>query len=247
MSAGASEAEVSMKTNLLDIRNCDCMDMMRAAPDNHWDLAIVDPPYGRNEGGGNDRCGFVRQKNGKKIPVVDGKYVKKDWDNAPAGPEYFHELFRVSKNQIIWGINYYDIKAPGGRIVWDKVNDGAHQSGAEIAYCSMNERVDLVRYLWRGMMQGVSIKQGTVQQGDKSLNEKRIHPTQKPIILYRWLLNKYAQPGQRILDTFMGSGSIAIACHYAGYHLTACELDPDYFQDAVKRIREETAQMELGI
>ncbi len=221
------------------------MDLMRNAPDNHWDLAIVDPPYGRNEGGGNDRCGFVRQSNGTKLPVVDGQYVKKDWDREPAPPEYFEELQRVSKHQIIWGVNYYHIMRSGGRIVWDKVNDGAHQSGAEIAYCSLNNRVDLVRYMWRGMMQGVSITRGMEAQGNKKLNERRIHPTQKPVKLYEWLLSKYAKDGDSILDTHMGSGSVALACHKRGCHLTAVELDPDYFQAAVERIKRETAQTEL--
>lgn len=220
---------------------------MRMMPDHAFDLAIVDPPYGRGEDGGKCRTHRIPQSNGKRLLCVDGGYQRKAWDRQTPPAEYFEELRRVSRNQIVWGINYYPVAWPGGRIVWDKVNDGADQSGAEIAFCSLNQRVDIVRYMWRGMMQGISIAQGTVQQGNKALNEKRIHPTQKPVKLYEWLLDTYAKPGQHILDTHMGSGSIAIACHYRGFHLTACEIDPDYYHAALTRIRRETAQETLPI
>ena len=120
------------------------------------------------------------------------EYVKKNWDNDPPGEEYIYSLLRVSKQQIIFGVNYIPrFNFSGGRIVWDKLNDGSDQSGAEIAYCSLNERVDIVRYMWRGMMQGEQV--GSFwQQGDKRINEVRIHPTQKPVALYRWLLENYA-------------------------------------------------------
>lgn len=230
-----------MKTEFLDLRCQDNMELMAEFPDKHFDLAIVDPPYGRGEDGGTDRNHYVKQKNGSKLYCRDGGYSRKSWDVVPS-QEYFAELFRVSQHQIIWGVNYMPLALPGGRIVWDKVNDGADQSAAEIAYCSMNQRVDMVRYMWRGMMQGVSTVNGTVQQGNKALNEKRIHPTQKAVALYRWLLAKYAQPGFKILDTHLGSGSIAIACHYERLHLTACEIDEEYFTSACERIRRETAQ-----
>lgn len=229
----------------IDITCEDCMGLMRRYADNHFDLAIVDPPYGRGEDGGKKRSGNVRQKNGTAIRCGDGGYAKKNWDREPPPAEYFTELLRVSRHQIIWGVNYYAVSLPGGRIVWDKVNDGSDQSGAEIAYCSLNQRVDIVRYMWRGMMQGVSTARGTVQQGNKALNERRIHPTQKPVKLYEWLLRNYAKPGQRILDTHLGSGSHAIACHYFGAHLTACEIDADYFRAASARIERETAQRPL--
>ena len=133
----------------------------------------------------------------------------------------------------------------GGAIVWDKMNDGSDQSGAEIAYCSLNERVDVVRFMWRGMMQGVGV--GSLrQQGDKALNEKRIHPTQKPVKLYEWLLQRYAQMGMRILDTHLGSGSLAIAAHYFGVDLVGCEIDADYWRAAKQRYENETRQMTLG-
>ena len=132
----------------------------------------------------------------------------------------------------------------GGRIVWDKINDGAHQSGAELAYCSLNDRVDIVRYMWRGMMQGEAINSFR-QQGNKTLNEKRIHPTQKPVKLYEWLLANYAESGQRIIDTHVGSGSSAIAAHYFGVDFVGCEIDEDYYKASVKRFEAETAQLDL--
>lgn len=232
-----------MTTDTLKITCEDCMDLMARYPDGHFDLAIVDPVYGRGEDGGKARSSGVLQKNGTRLQCTDGGYAKKNWDKEPSPPEYFAELIRVSRHQIIWGINYYAVSMPGGRIVWDKVNDGSDQSGAEIAYCSLNERVDIVRYMWRGMMQGVSVERGTIQQGNKALNERRIHPTQKPVKLYQWLIENYAEKGQKILETHLGSGSIAIAAHYAGVHLTACEIDPDYFRDATARITRDTAQL----
>ena len=231
----------------LDVRHCDCMELMAEYPDNHFDLAIVDPPYGRGEDGGTNRNHGVKQKNGKVLLCQDGGYTAKKWDKETPPTEYFAELRRVSRNQIVWGINYYPVPWNGGRIVWDKVNDGADQSGAEIAYCSLNERVDIVRYMWRGMMQGVSIRRGTVQQGNKALNEKRIHPTQKPVKLYEWLVAEYAKPGQRILDTHLGSGSIAIAAYYAGVELVASEIDEEYFEAACERITNETSQRDFLI
>ena len=229
----------------MEILNMDCMDYMRELPDNAFDLAIVDPPYGRGEHGGTNRTHAVLQKNGSKLVASDGAYAKKDWDKVPPTPEYFKELIRISKNQIIWGANYYQSIPTGGAIVWDKVNDGADQSGAEIAYCSLMERVDMVRYMWRGMMQGESIQNGTRQQGNKALNEKRIHPTQKPIKLYQWLLANYAKPGQSILDTHLESGSSAIAAHYFGCNFVGIELDPEYCEAARERIDRETAQTDM--
>lgn len=238
---------LEFKREYVNARCMDCMELMAEYPDKHFDLAIVDPPYGRGEDGGTNRTHGVKQRNGKVLRCLDGGYTAKGWDRETPGLKYFEELRRVSKHQIVWGINYYQVAWPGGRIVWDKVNDGADQSSAEIAFCSLNQRVDMVRYLWRGMMQGVSIAQGTIQQGNKALNERRIHPTQKPVKLYDWLLANYAQPGQRILDTHMGSGSIAIACHYARLHLTACEIDEDYFKAACERIDKETRQETFNI
>lgn len=224
----------------------DCMKGMKEFPDKYFDLAIVDPPYGRKEHGGRNRSGYVRQKNGSKIFVKDGQYGNRNWDNEPPSEDYFNELMRVSKNQIIFGCNYFDYPLIGGRIVWDKCNDGSDQSDAEIAYCSMNDRVDIFRYMWRGMFQGKSITEGTTQQGNKRLNEKRIHPTQKPVALYEWLLNRYAKPNDIILDTHVGSASSLIACYNTNHKFVGFELDEYYYKASKQRLDTEMAQMRLS-
>lgn len=226
--------------------NMDCMQGMKELPDKYFDLAIVDPAYGRKEHGGKSRSGYVRQKNGGKIFVKDGQYENRKWDNKPPSEEYFNELMRVSKNQIIFGCNYFDYPLIGGRIIWDKCNDGSDQSDAEIAYCSMNDRVDIFRYMWRGMFQGKSITEGTVQQGNKKLNEKRIHPTQKPVALYEWLLSRYAKPDDIILDTHVGSASSLIACYNTNHKFVGFELDSYYYELSKKRLDTEMAQMRLS-
>lgn len=224
----------------------DCMQGMEEFPDKYFDLAIVDPPYGRKEHGGRNRSGYVRQKNGSKIFVKDGQYGNRNWDNDPPSEDYFNELMRVSKNQIIFGCNYFDHPLIGGRIVWDKCNDGSDQSDAEIAYCSMNDRVDIFRYMWRGMFQGKSITEGTTQQGNKRLNEKRIHPTQKPVALYEWLLSRYAKPNDIILDTHVGSASSLIACYNTNHKFVGFELDEYYYKVSKQRLDTEMAQMRLS-
>ena len=221
----------TMKTDLLDIRNMDCMELMREYSDNHFDLAIVDPPYGINVG--NDaRNGLMM----KKAATKRKDYAKKDWDKVVPNENYFKELFRVSKQQIIWGVNYYPYNfLSGGRIYWDK--DTAEEytnSDGELAFYSKSNSLKSFKCRWNGML-----------QYDMKNKEERIHPTQKPIRLYEWLLSNYAKEGDKILDTHMGSGSIAIACHYAGHHLTACELDKDYFDAACERINNETRQKTL--
>lgn len=226
--------------------NMDCMQGMKEFPDKYFDLAIIDPPYGRKEHGGRNRSGYVRQKNGSKIFVKDGQYENRKWDNEPPSEEYFNELMRISKNQIIFGCNYFDYPLIGGRIVWDKCNEGSDQSDAEIAYCSMNNRVDIFRYMWRGMFQGKSITEGTTQQGNKRLNEKRIHPTQKPIALYEWLLSRYAKPNDIILDTHVGSASSLIACYNTNHKFVGFELDEYYYKVSKQRLDTEMAQMRLS-
>lgn len=225
--------------------NMDCMDGMKQFPDKYFDIAVVDPPYGRKEHGGKKRGGYVKQRNGSKIYVPDGNYEKKSWDDKPVDKPYFDELLRVSKQQIIFGVNYFDYSLPGGRIIWDKCNDGSDQSDAEVAYCSLNNRVDIFRYMWRGMFQGKSIYEGTVQQGNKSFNEKRIHPTQKPVALYEWILNRYAKPGDIILDTHVGSASSLIACYHTNHPYVGFELDKCYYDLSKKRLDDEMAQIRL--
>lgn len=225
--------------------NMDCMEFMKSLPDNAFDLAVVDPPYGRKEHGGKRRSGFVKQKNGVRTWVPDGQYAKKDWDEKPADSAYFKELFRVSKNQIIWGINYFKILVPPGRIIWDKCNGLSDQCDCEIAFNSFGNRVDLFRFMWSGMMQGKSISSGHIMQGNKKLNEKRIHPTQKPVALYSWIFNRYAKPGDKILDTHLGSGSSRIAAYDAGLDFVGCEIDQEYFDKQEKRFLDYTAQENL--
>ena len=226
--------------------NLDCMDAMRQMPDKWADLAIVDPPYGRREHGGKSRSGWVLQKNGTSLYVSDGGYARKDWDYALPPHEYFVELFRVSKAQIIWGCNYFTTEKFGpGRIIWDKCNGASDQSDCEIAYNSKTTRVDLFRYMWCGMMQGKSITEGHIMQGNKALNERRIHPTQKPVTLYAWLLQRYAKPGDKILDTHMGSQSSRIAAYDAGCDYLGFEIDADYFRMGNERFTDHAAQLSL--
>jgi len=223
--------------------NEDCMAVMARYPDKFFDLAIVDPPYARGEDGGKKRSQWVKQKNGTKLYVADGGYEKRGWDSAVPGHEYFAELQRVSKHQIVWGVNYYTEERFGpGRIIWDKCNDGTDQSDCEIAYNSQTTRVDMFRFMWRGMMQGKSISEGTVQQGDKRLNEIRIHPTQKPVDLYRWLFMQFAKPGYRILDTHLGSGSSRIAAYEVNLDFVGCEIDKLYYDLQEERFRDFASQ-----
>jgi len=203
----------------LDARLQDCMELMADTPDGHFDLAIVDPPYGIGMVGGADWGTNTRTK-----------HQKKTWDAEPPPAEYFAELRRVSKHQIIWGGNYFldHLTSTKCFVVWDKMNGGNNMADCELAWTSFDSPV---RKHTRHIFSGIG-----------NTNYTSIHPTQKPVGLYDWLLSKYAKEGWRILDTHMGSGSIAIACHYARLHLTACEIDEDYFKAACARIERETAQ-----
>lgn len=212
----------------LDLRLGDCMDLMRETPDKHFDLAIVDPPYGIGEDGGKLRTKRDRPNSW----MSEHKHKAKGWDKEPPPPEYYAELRRVSRNQIIWGGNFFTEQIAENSscwIMWDK-NIGGDQADGELAWTSFKTAVR--KFTGHPFM-------GT--NGGKD----RIHPTQKPVCLYDWILAKYAEPEQRILDTHMGSGSIAIACHYFGAYLTATEIDEDYFKAACERIKRETRQMDL--
>ena len=215
-------------TDKIEITNEDNMTLMGRYPDNYFDLAIVDPPYG-----GNDA---INLKNN----ITKGKQATKrknyhSFENEFPSIEYFNELFRVSKNQIIWGVNFYPYEfLTGGRLVWDK--KGTAFGRAELAYLSMTKSVDIVEIQWNGML-----------QEDMKNKEIRIHPTQKPVLLYKYLLDKYLikKGGKTVLDTHLGSASIAIACHDYGVELTGCEIDGKYYQDTVKRIQNHTSQLKL--
>lgn len=218
--------------------HADCMEVMREYPDNYFDLAIVDPPYFS----GPEKRGFY----GRKIsPIGVQRLYGQASEWGVPGKDYFEELIRVSKNQIIWGVNYYQYDFGPGRIVWDKVNGQSSFSDCEIAYCSMHDSVRLFRYMWNGMMQGKSISEGHVQQGNKRLNEKRIHPTQKPVNLYRWLIQKYATEGDKILDTHVGSASSLIAFEEACLEYVGCEKDKKIYQSALARLEEYKSQIKL--
>jgi site-specific DNA-methyltransferase (adenine-specific) len=210
----------------MNITNEDNMDLMARYEDNHFDLAIVDPPYG-----GNDAIGLKDNKKQSKQATKRTNY--KVFDNVAPSVEYFNELKRVSRNQIIWGVNFYkNYDLSGGRLCWDK--KGTAFGRAELAYLSMTKSVNICEIVWNGML-----------QQDMKNKEIRIHPTQKPIKLYEWLLIKYAKEGDKILDTHLGSGSIAIACHNLGFDLTACELDKEYYDSAIKRLHNHKLQTKL--
>lgn len=179
-----------MSTPASEVFNEDCMIGMPRYPDKFFDLAIVDPPYFKGVG----KMGYFG-KSKSSVGVPRGRYAIPDWDQQIPSDRYLTELLRVSKHQIIWGINYFKFFHCAGRIVWDKVNGDSPFSDAEIASCSLIETVRIFRYMWNGMSQAKSISEGETMQGNKKLNEKRIHPTQKPIALYRWLLAKYGNGG----------------------------------------------------
>jgi len=195
----------------------DCMEFMRGLPDKAFDLAIVDPPYGID----------IAKKNignrANKNEACDGK----DWDSAIPTDEYFKQLRRVSVEQIVWGANYFNCFYGGmGAIIWDKENPLPTSSRCEIASYSKHQRVGYYRQTWTNYV------------NDKGTS----HPTEKPIKLYEWLLTTYAKPGQRILDTHLGSGSSAIAANNLGFEFVGMELDADYFKAACKRVKQATAQ-----
>ncbi len=209
------------------------MDLMARYPDNFFDLAIVDPPY---FSGPEKRKYYGAEKS--TYGIKRREYNRQDLVWQVPGPDYFKELFRVSKHQIIWGCNYFDFNAGSGRIIWDKINYNNSFSDCEIAYCSLHDSVRIFRFMWNGMMQGKSIKEGWIMRGDKTKNQFRIHPTEKPIELYHWQLMKYAKPGFKILDTHLGSASIAIACFDLGFDLTGSEISASYFELSMARLEQ---------
>ena len=206
------------------------MEYMATVPDKYFDLAIVDPPYGINVA----KTGKVGGNNAGRVK----DYGAKEWDKQPPNDEYFRQLFRVSKNQIVWGANHFISKMPFDSscwLVWDKDNSG-NFADCELAWTSFESAVRKFTYRWNGML----------QQNMKD-KEIRMHPTQKPVKLYEWLLTNYAKKGQRILDTHLGSGSSAIAAHYFGVDFVGCELDKDYFEAAKARFDMATKQLAMSI
>ncbi len=208
----------------IDFRNMCNMELMKEFDDNHFDLAIVDPPYGIKIDG---------QKESIKGKKSDRKgHTKKEWDREIPPLEYFEELKRVSKNQIIWGANYFVEhlnEAHKGWIVWDKGQHGLTMSDCELAYSSFD----------------CATRVKVMNRAELSRHGGSIHPTQKPVRLYTWLLTNYAKEGDLILDTHVGSASSIVACNQLGFDVVGCELDEEYYQLASKRIEEETAQLKL--
>lgn len=213
----------------------DNMEFMAKVPDNYYDLCIADPEQGKGEHGGTKRSEWVKQKNGEKLFVNGNKYEDFGWDNEPPPEEYFSEIFRISRYQIIWGSQYLKHNYGPGRIIWDKCNGKSDQYDCEIAYQNINDRTELFRYMWNGMLQGTSINRGHVSQGNYKLKEKRFHPTQKPSALYAWTLMRFNISKEwKIFDPNLGSGSIGVAFQRMGYNLDACEKIPQYLDNAKK-------------
>lgn len=215
-----------MNKYLSEVTNEDCMVGMARYPDKYFDLAIVDPPYGIGRSGQTET--FTKNPKHKRKHFAD-----KGWDNETPASEYWNELFRVSKNQIVWGANYFTEYLPAsmGWIFWDKGQDLSMSDG-ELAYTSFNRALRRVK----------------INRGQLMVEGGTIHPTQKPVALYKWLLHNYAKQGDKILDTHLGSGSSRIAAYEMGFNFTAFELDEEYFEAQEKRYKAHVSQlkMELG-
>jgi len=202
--------------------NENCLVELKKYNDNYFDFAIVDPPYG------------INVDNNKKDNLVMSKHKSKNWDKYPPTQEYWKELFRVSKNQIVWGGNYFPLPLKKGWICWDKVNPLKGKfSDFELAWTSFLNCDRIYKQEWIGFGRKFREK------------ESSIHPTQKPIDLYRWIIDNFTNEGDKILDTHLGSGSIAIACHYLNRNLMAYEIDKDYYEKACKRYKEKTMQQTM--
>jgi len=217
----------------IELIHDDCMNVMAKYPDKYFDLAVVDPPYGI---GMDSRRLNNRSSKGRYV-VKQSQYLDKVWDDKSPDFLYHKELIRVSKNQIVWGANYLDenILYKGKWIVWHKngQSKAPDSSDCELACTSFNGlTVKMFSFDWVGF-------------GHINAKESRIHPTQKPVALYRWILHNYAKPGDKILDTHLGSGSSAIAAHQMGFDFVGCEIDKDYYEAACKRFKEQTKQLDL--
>ena len=212
------------------VYNCDNIEFMKQKPDNYYDLAIVDPPYGI---GFDGEVKLMANNNSKKWDNAKGKgYKRKEWDNAIPTPEYFEQLFRVSKNQIIWGGNYFDLPQSSGWIFWNKgVAKDFTLSPGELAWTSHNKSVKMVELLWAGFRKCEMVE--------------RIHPTQKPIKLYRWTLQEYAKEGFKILDTHGGSFTHAIAADIEKHNLDIIDADTEYFESGVAAFDYHKRQLKL--
>jgi len=215
---------------MVELLNIDCMEYMATLKDKAFDLAIVDPPYGI----GADKKNSGLELKSRKSASLSKDYGKQRWDNDIPTDKYFIELKRVSVNQIVWGNNFFGLR--GGAIYWHKEVTMPTYSDGEIAYCSLINSVRFFRYAWHGM----------IQENMKN-KEFRIHPTQKPVALYQWLLKNYAKQGDKILDTHLGSGSSAIACDIMGFDFVGIEIDADYYKAALDRFNRHKQQLTLEL
>jgi len=216
---------------MINLYNQDCMEAMAGFEDNQFDLAIVDPPYGIGFGEFNRT-----NKTSDGTRVKANKYKHSNWDDSIPTDKYFIELKRISKNQIVWGANYFPslwINGCKGFIFWYKGNPVPNFSDGELAYTSFNKVAKQFYYRYYGNLEG------------NTSSSNKIHPTQKPVALYEWILMNYAKEGDKILDTHLGSGSIAIACHNLGYDLEGYELDKDYYIAAKKRLQDHQSQLRM--
>jgi len=214
------------------LHHIDCIEWMKDKSDNYYDLAIVDPPYGSD----NIIGGYTSNKGGGVAAQRD--YNRALWGQECPDKNYFDEIMRVSRNQIIWGANHFISKIPYDSscwIVWDKLNGvGSSFADCELAWGSFKKAVRKFTFRWAGML-----------QGDMKNKEHRIHPTQKPVLLYRWILINYAKENDKILDTHGGSFSSATACHLEGFEYDGCEIDEEYYQSGCKRFENDTKQRRL--
>ena len=205
-----------------EVFNTDCLEYMRTLPDKAFQLAIADPPYGIGEDGAKNHS----RNNMAKATL----YTPKEWDAKAMPQEWYDELRRISRNQIIWGANHFISHIPFDSpcwVVWDKKNSGDF-ADCELAWTSFSTAVRIFRFMWNGML-----------QEDMAHKEQRIHPTQKPVALYAWLLKNYAKPGDRIFDPMMGSQSSRIAAYKMGFDYVGCELDKEYFDKGCERFNRE--------
>jgi len=216
-----------IKTDKYELHNIDCMEYMATVPDKYFELAIVDPPYGIN-------ADIIQNKNSNTGRVSNNgywkEYKKTEWDNQIPTLNYFQELFRISKYQIIWGGNYFFLPPCCQWVVWNKIQRSCMTDG-EMAWTNLKGQVKIF----------------DMSRADAYINksDNKIHPTQKPVALYKWLLQNYAKEGDKIFDSHVGSMSSVIACIEYGYHITACELDKDYFEAGIKRVKEYESQLKL--
>jgi site-specific DNA-methyltransferase (adenine-specific) len=219
-------------TEKINLYNCDNMEFMKNIPDKYYDLAIVDPPYGINA----DKHQLI--ETGGKAKAKKTQYHIGNWDSSAPEKHYFNELKRISKNQIIWGANHFIENIPNANsscwIVWNKINGENNFADCELAHTTIKGSVRMFEFKWQGML-----------QGDMKNKEIRIHPTQKPVALYKWILDKYAKQGDKIFDSHLGSMSIAIACHDYGFELDGCELDTEYFEKGIQRVKSHISQLKL--